>query len=216
MPRKKLDLLGKVFNRLTILEEAGRDRFNKVLWSCRCSCGELTVAASSDIVRGSKASCGCIKRERAGQLGKNQAKQKIKIICKECYNSFEVRPSRQFAIFCCNSCYHKWKSKHPEFHNNWKGGITSENSRIRNSKRYAIWRSLVFERDNYTCQKCGDSKGGNLQAHHLRSFSRFPQLRFEISNGFTFCKLCHDKFHSLYGTKAFTSDDCLEYVSEGI
>ena len=212
MPRKKLELIGRVVGRLTIIEESGRDKFNKVLWTCKCTCGNNTIVASSDLNRKSIKSCGCLKRERARELGKKQAKDKIEKVCKGCSNLFKVRPSRDSAIFCCNKCYYKWKGQHPECHNNWKGGITPDNLKLRNSKEYHYWRSSVFERDRYTCQNCGDSKGGNLQAHHLRAFSRFPQLILEISNGVTLCKRCHDTFHSLYGTMSFTSDDYLEYI----
>ena len=73
----------------------------------------------------------------------------------------------------------------------WKGGITSELNTIRNGFEYMDWRNLVYLRDNYTCQKCGDSKGGNLEAHHIKSFAEYPKLRFDIENGITLCKNCH-------------------------
>lgn len=74
----------------------------------------------------------------------------------------------------------------------WKGGITSESHLIRTSKRYQEWRLAVFQRDNYTCQKCGQ-RGGNLEAHHLLSFREFPELRFELWNSETLCSICHSE-----------------------
>lgn len=79
-------------------------------------------------------------------------------------------------------------------HPNWKGGRT-ELERLRATVEYADWRMAVFSRDNYTCQICGDNRGGNLQAHHLKSFSRYVELRFEVSNGQTLCRECHEKVH---------------------
>lgn len=62
-----------------------------------------------------------------------------------------------------------------------------------------LWRESVFKRDDYTCQKCGDNKCGNFNAHHIKNFSEVVELRTSIENGITFCKICHKKFHDKYG-----------------
>jgi len=71
-----------------------------------------------------------------------------------------------------NSPYKTWKEK------------------VRKSFEYKNWRKLVFERDEYACQKCGKI-GGYLEAHHLNSFKDYEELRFEVKNGQTLCKKCH-------------------------
>lgn len=80
---------------------------------------------------------------------------------------------------------------------NWKGGISPENHRIRQSSQYSKWRTAVFKRDNYTCQFCGDrSRRGHrivLNADHIKPFALFPELRFVLSNGRTLCEPCHRK-----------------------
>jgi len=80
-------------------------------------------------------------------------------------------------------------------HPQWKGGITSLVMKIRNSKKMKEWRIKVFNRDNYICQECG-KKGGKLQAHHVKSFSEYPEYRFGINNGLTLCIECHKKTNS--------------------
>ena len=75
---------------------------------------------------------------------------------------------------------------------NWKGGITPINQTIRKSSAYANWRRKVYERDDYTCQVCGN-RGGELNADHIKSFANNPELRFELSNGRTLCKPCHQE-----------------------
>lgn len=58
------------------------------------------------------------------------------------------------------------------------------------SKELIQWRSNVFLRDNWTCQICG-IRGRYLEAHHLKSWAKFPELRYELENGVTLCKECH-------------------------
>jgi len=76
---------------------------------------------------------------------------------------------------------------------NWRGGKMAEMLLLRRSFEYKEWREKVFERDNYTCQNCGDKQGRNLEAHHIKDFVLYPELRFEVSNGLTLCKKCHKK-----------------------
>ena len=75
---------------------------------------------------------------------------------------------------------------------NWKGGITPVNKQIRTSSAYVNWRRQVYERDDYTCQVCGQ-RGGELNADHIKSFANHPELRLELSNGRTLCKPCHQE-----------------------
>ena len=74
----------------------------------------------------------------------------------------------------------------------WKGGITPELTKLRNSDKYHLWRKQIFERDNYTCKLCDDNKGGNLNSHHIHKFSEYPNERFDINNGITLCENCHE------------------------
>lgn len=72
----------------------------------------------------------------------------------------------------------------------WKGGITEVNKKERTTLDFINWRREVFSRDDWTCQVC-NQKGGRLHAHHIRMFSKYPALRFDVSNGVTVCKKCH-------------------------
>lgn len=58
------------------------------------------------------------------------------------------------------------------------------------TKEYQEWRTQVFERDNYTCRECGD-RGVYLEAHHIKSWAKFPEERYVVENGLTMCKPCH-------------------------
>lgn len=87
----------------------------------------------------------------------------------------------------------------------WKGGITPLVKHIRYSFEYRQWRCDIFQRDDYTCQKC--SKRGNIihADHYPKSFSdifadnsiktmedaKNCQEFWNINNGRTLCKPCH-------------------------
>ena len=71
----------------------------------------------------------------------------------------------------------------------WKGGITSKNRLDRVRFRHTIQKS-VFERDNYTCQMCGE-RGGKLQVDHIQSWADYVELRFSMDNCRTLCMDCH-------------------------
>ena len=73
---------------------------------------------------------------------------------------------------------------------NWKGGKSKAYKTCYYSFEYKKWRMQVFERDAFTCQKCGYI--GYITAHHIKSFANYPDLRFDLSNGLTLC----EKYHS--------------------
>ena len=83
---------------------------------------------------------------------------------------------------------------------NWQGGITPITERARHTVEFRIWREAVFTRDKWTCQQCG-RRGGRLHPHHIKSFSKYPELRFDIGNGKTLCEDCHKKTKN-FGGKA--------------
>jgi len=63
-------------------------------------------------------------------------------------------------------------------------------------------RQLVFERDNYTCQKCGKTVDEiQIHCHHIDSVSQNPIESADIDNCITFCKDCHKWVHRQDGCK---------------
>lgn len=69
-----------------------------------------------------------------------------------------------------------------------------ENDDFRRTPEYHRWRKEVYERDNYTCQNC-KQKGGKLNAHHIKPFSKYKNLRTQVDNGITLCEKCHKLLH---------------------
>ena len=59
---------------------------------------------------------------------------------------------------------------------------------------HSRWRKKVFIRDNFTCLMCGQV-GGQLNAHHIKSYKLHKRLRYKVDNGITLCKACHKEIH---------------------
>lgn len=70
---------------------------------------------------------------------------------------------------------------------NWKGGIGRDKH---GGWEYKQWRSDIFTRDNWTCQTC-KRRGVYLEAHHIKSYAKYPNLRYELNNGVSLCRECH-------------------------
>lgn len=76
--------------------------------------------------------------------------------------------------------------------NNWKGGVwSSQPQSERKSTMYRRIRKEVMERDNWKCVFC--KKSGYLEVDHIKSYSKYPELRYEKDNLRTLCKECHRK-----------------------
>ena len=80
-----------------------------------------------------------------------------------------------------------------ELNPNWNGGHSPERQ-----TKYArsFWKELsksILKRDNYTCKDCGIRN--NLIVHHIKRWSKYPELRFEPNNLITLCEECHKKRH---------------------
>ena len=72
---------------------------------------------------------------------------------------------------------------------------------------YCEWRTTVYERDDYSCQECGQ-KGGKLNAHHIVPWSVSEEKRFDLDNGQTLCYECHVKVHALDGGFEHANKQC--------
>ena len=140
--------------------------------------------------------------------------EKIEIPCDWCgtvlYRT-EWQKNLKNLSFCNKKCCGKWLSKNQsgENHPCWEGGLVEIGKRIRHNIKTSEWRVACFTRDKFTCQDCGDSKGGNLHAHHIYHFGDILKdfnittieeamgckTLWDEANGITLCKTCHETRH---------------------
>ena len=107
-------------------------------------------------------------------------------ICKPNSGSFKkgmrISPQTEFKKGMCG-----------ELSPSWQGGKTIGQKK-RMLQEYKDWRLNVFKRDGFMCQICKQI-GKELNAHHIKEWSKYPELRLEPNNGVTLCKECHLKIH---------------------
>ena len=85
----------------------------------------------------------------------------------------------------------------------WKGGMVDITKTERNRNGYRLWKLEVFKRADYACAQCGSKK--MLCAHHVHSFTDFPEIGFYPENGICLCKPCHWQWH--WGDRKILTQD---------
>lgn len=68
---KASNLIGQVFNYLTVIEKTDKRKNGSIVWNCQCKCGNIKEATSSDLNAGRVQSCGCYNKERVAENGNN-------------------------------------------------------------------------------------------------------------------------------------------------
>lgn len=112
------------------------------------------------------------------RLCRNEAERGLSPVC-VCGTRFRLRGSRRYdklRKFCSVRC-----------------AIDNSKPILRISKKYADrWafvRTEVLRRDKFKCRRCQSVK--NLDVHHIRKKSVFPDLKFALENLITLCRDCH-------------------------
>jgi len=152
-----------------------------------------------------------ISQANKGKIRSEESKRRISITTKIAMGRPEIRERMSIAM----------RGKRVGSKNSaWLGGVSSWNSRLRNTVKYLDWRTFIFERDNYICQECGQI-GGALHADHVIPFSVFVGIlidkygcgdniyykamkftdMWDTNNGRTLCVPCH-KETDTYMSKA--------------
>lgn len=140
--KRVVDLTAKVFARLTVISEAGRDKHRKVLWLCECCCGNKLITQGSALKSGNTKSCGCLHREKMIDALTTHGLRKHPLYIvwggmkTRCYN----RDYHQYAdyggrgITICD----KWKDSFEDFYNDLIGHYVSgmQLDRIDNDGNY--------------------------------------------------------------------------------
>lgn len=58
------NLIGKKYGKLTVESYAGKDKFNRNTWNCRCDCGNIICIDTARLNSGHTKSCGCLSKSK--------------------------------------------------------------------------------------------------------------------------------------------------------
>jgi hypothetical protein len=213
---KAIDMTGTTVGRLTVVQRSTKQG-RGIFWECSCSCGKNVVVHGSKMRSGHTQSCGCLHYE--------QFRPQIKDLTGKSFGRLLVlersaHPDRfRKASYLCEclcgrriicegsnllnshtqSCGCILSEMKGENHPSWNPLLTDEDRKNRrNSSAVENWRTQVFARDGYTCQVC-HRKGVYLNAHHKDGWCWCVDRRFDVDNGISLCKECHNLFHASYG-----------------
>lgn len=116
----------------------------------------------------------------------SRVKNRVKENCHYCNKGFERRFSlstRSKKSFCSNDCFRLYLKANRVVPN-----------KVVYSAEYKEWRNLVYQRDGYRCKMPGcKSNSRKIAAHHIYPKRNYPEKQFDLSNGITLCKKCHEK-----------------------
>ena len=79
------NISGQKFGKLTAIKRAGKDKNGRIMWLCKCDCGNLINVSTTDLRAGRRKSCGCLKKERHNLVG--QRFGKLTVIRKDTYGT---------------------------------------------------------------------------------------------------------------------------------
>lgn len=188
----KKDISGEIFGRLKVIKSVGKDKWGHYLWLCKCECGNEVVVNGKSLRIGHSQSCGCLRNEKSSQ----RTTQRNKTYIGENNPMYGVR---------------RYGTNNPNYNPN---KTDEERLYCRLLEGMTPFKKGVYERDNYTCQCCGDSKGHNLVAHHLDGYNWCREKRTDVNNGITLCDKCHKEFHHIYGYKDNTKIQFDEFLNK--
>jgi len=77
----------------------------------------------------------------------------------------------------------------------YKGGMAfrKKGEKKHLCSKYKHWMKAVKIRDDWKCKIANKSCSGRIEAHHIFPWREYLELRYEINNGITLCRVHHPR-----------------------
>jgi hypothetical protein len=82
------------------------------------------------------------------------------------------------------------KGKCGELHPGYKGENCKKQQK-RHDSAYSNWVARIKRRDKNICQLKDENCSGYNIVHHIRGWTKYPELRYETNNGIILCRFHH-------------------------
>lgn len=107
--------------------------------------------------------------------------------CLICDKEFEIRQQFRRQKYCSEQCSQKAEKLY--------GGKQERDLDYKNQIRFSGNKYKILERDNYTCQICGNTT--QLVVHHKDDSGQSDNPNNDMDNLITLCRRCHINIHKV-------------------
>lgn len=193
------------------------------VYLCECECGNTTLARRGNLKNGHTASCGCLRgvfhkekmrvdNDLTGKvfgrltvLGRDEQTFKKFICICQCGNKTSVTGNhlkKSKTISC--GCYKREVSSKTlqEYKQDYRQSLgldpltpIGNKEDLERATFKITTQQQILQRDGYSCVWCS-TKGVYLHVHHLETWKKAPERRFDPTNLVTLCVECHKTVHN--------------------
>lgn len=175
-----IDMTGKMFGRLRVVERSATQRRAHVTWTCVCACGTVVHVSGPELRGGDTQSCGCLARERRLAAHIKHGMSKHPGYQAWCSMKARCAPDGQFAdayfrrgITVCERWEYDFEAFWEDMGITFRKGLTLE--RVNNDKGYSpencIWADHFVQANNTRRSRIIEtSKGPMTVAQAARAF----------------------------------------------
>jgi len=143
-----LNLIGKRFNRLTVIGKVNNNKFGKTQWECLCDCGNKIIVVGGSLKSKNTKSCGCLNIEKSREriikqsTTHNMSNHKL-------YNTWQQMKYRCYNLN--NNCYKYYGGRGIFVCRRWRNSLNNfikdvgskpkgkTMDRINNNQSYGPW-----------------------------------------------------------------------------
>lgn len=162
---RPIDLKGKRFGKLTVIEKAGTNKHRKLMWKCKCDCGNYSIVVGQDLRRGKTSSCGiCV-----GGRNIKHSLSSSRIYC--IWSGMKNR-----CLNAGNSYYYRYGGR----------GITVYEEWLHDFQAFYDWSMLNGYRDDLTLDRKDNNKG--YSTDNCRWITQKEQNRNKCNNRTITCR----------------------------